>query len=52
MIVLVALARILLQVHWPSDVLGGIGRGLGCVAAAAALTAASTARRPAAPTSP
>src|SRR6266568_2624120 len=51
-IVLVALARILLRVHWPSDVPGGIAHGLGCVAAAAALTAASTARRPAAPTSP
>ncbi len=50
MIVLVALARIL-RAH-SSDVLGGIALGLRCVAAAAALTAASTARRPAAPTSP
>jgi len=43
MIVLVAVARIILRAHWPSDVLGGIALGLAC-AIAAVLIAASFVR--------
>jgi membrane-associated phospholipid phosphatase len=39
MIVLVALARILLHAHWPSDVLGGALLGLAFTACAALITA-------------
>jgi membrane-associated phospholipid phosphatase len=38
MIVLVALARILLHAHWPSDVLGGVLLGLAFTACAALVT--------------
>ena len=51
MIVLVALARILLRAHWPSDALGGVALGLAC-ASAAALISASTLRSPAESRSP
>jgi membrane-associated phospholipid phosphatase len=50
MIVLVALARVLLEAHWPSDVLGGVAMGLACVSAAV-LISESTAHSPAGPTS-
>jgi undecaprenyl-diphosphatase len=50
-IALVALARIVLRAHWPSDALGGIALGIAC-AAAAALISASTRRSRAAPTIP
>jgi undecaprenyl-diphosphatase len=45
MIVLVALARVVLRAHWPSDSLGGIALGLALASAAAAIAAAQ--RRPA-----
>jgi membrane-associated phospholipid phosphatase len=51
MIVLVGLARILLNAHWPSDVLGGFAVGVAC-AIAAALISASIRRSPAGSTSP
>jgi membrane-associated phospholipid phosphatase len=51
MILLVALARIILRAHWPSDVVGGIALGLTCVTAAA-LISSSTARLPAGPRCP
>lgn len=37
MIVLVAVARVILRAHWPSDVLGGIALGLALASAAALL---------------
>jgi undecaprenyl-diphosphatase len=40
MIALVAIARIVLRAHWPSDVLGGVALGL-ALAAAAALASSS-----------
>jgi membrane-associated phospholipid phosphatase len=51
MILLVGLARILLNAHWPSDVLAGIALGVAC-AIAAALISEPTPRSPAGPTSP
>jgi undecaprenyl-diphosphatase len=51
MIVLVALARVVLGAHWPSDTLGGIALGLAC-ATAAALISSSTDRSRAGSTSP
>ncbi len=51
MIVLVALARVVLRAHWPSDTLGGIALGLAC-ATAAALISSSTGRSRAGSTSP
>ena len=37
MIVLVAVARVILRAHWPSDALGGIALGLALASAAALL---------------
>ncbi len=51
MIVLVALARVVLGAHWPSDTLGGIALGLAC-ATAAALISVSIDRSRAGSTSP
>jgi undecaprenyl-diphosphatase len=45
MIVLVAVARVMLRAHWPSDVLGGIALGLALASAAALLAARHTERR-------
>jgi undecaprenyl-diphosphatase len=39
-IVLVAVARVMLRAHWPSDVLGGIALGLALASAAALLAGA------------
>jgi membrane-associated phospholipid phosphatase len=36
-LILVALARVVLRAHWPSDVLGGIALGLALASAAALL---------------
>ncbi len=51
MIALVALARIILRAHWPSDVLGGIALGLACFVTAA-LISSSTGRSPSGSRSP
>jgi membrane-associated phospholipid phosphatase len=40
-IVLVALARVLLRAHWPSDAVAGIALGLALASAAAVVAAAS-----------
>ncbi len=40
MIVLVAIARVMLRAHWPSDALGGIAFGLALASAAALLASA------------
>jgi membrane-associated phospholipid phosphatase len=47
MLILVALARVVLRAHWPSDVLGGIALGLALASAAALLD--SLERSPASP---
>jgi membrane-associated phospholipid phosphatase len=39
MIVLVALARVILRAHWPSDALAGVALGLALAAAAGLLAA-------------
>jgi undecaprenyl-diphosphatase len=46
MIVLVAVARVMLRAHWPSDVLGGIALGLALASAAALLAARPAWRQP------
>jgi membrane-associated phospholipid phosphatase len=44
-IVLIAVARVVLRAHWPSDVLGGIALGLALASAAALVDAARAGRR-------
>jgi undecaprenyl-diphosphatase len=51
MIVLVAVARIVLRAHWPSDVLGGIALGVAC-AIGAVLIATSFVKSGSAPAAP
>lgn len=51
LIALVALARVALRAHWPSDALGGIALGLACVVAAAVISS-STRRFRSGPTPP
>lgn len=46
-IVLVALARVILRAHWPSDAVGGIALGMACAAAAALISASTPRPRPA-----
>ena len=50
-IALVALARVILRAHWPSDALGGIALGVAC-ASAAAFISVSSLRTRAGPTPP
>jgi undecaprenyl-diphosphatase len=45
MILLVALARVVLRAHWPSDVLGGVALGLARASAAALLASARSPER-------
>ncbi|MBI1735502.1 MAG: phosphatase PAP2 family protein [Candidatus Rokubacteria bacterium] len=47
MIVLVAVARVVLRAHWPSDALGGIALGLALASATALLAASSFSEGPA-----
>jgi undecaprenyl-diphosphatase len=47
MIVLVALARIILRAHWPSDVVGGIALGLACAIGAVLIATSFVTPRPA-----
>lgn len=49
-ILLVAVARVVLHAHWPSDTLGGIALGLGLAAAAALVDARPRRPGPAPPT--
>ncbi len=49
MIPLVGIARVMLRVHWPSDVLGGFALGLALVSAAALIDAARVSTPSAAP---
>lgn len=50
-IALVALARVILRAHWPSDALGGIALGVAC-ASGAAFISVSSLRTPAGPMPP